>query len=758
MLPTTDAEASAHGTRTPKLAFRPDVEGLRAVAIGLVVGYHAGLPFLPGGFIGVDVFFVISGFLITGLLLAEVQRTGRVSLAAFWARRARRLLPAAVLVLVVTAVASWLVIPRIDHALVGGDIVAAGVYVANLRFAGQATDYLGADRAPSPVLHFWSLGVEEQFYLVWPLLVLAIGVLVVGRLVAARAQAADVEGAGGAAARHARVAVGVAVALAVVGVASFLYSLWLTSESEPWAFFGTPARAWEFAVGGLLAVASAQRKVAAPLVRLVLGWLGLLVVVGAAVRLDADVPYPGTAALWPVLGTALVLAAGASGAAAARSSAPAAAGLGADAALSTWPMRAVGRLSYSWYLWHWPVLVLAAAALGPLSVPAKVLLVLLALVPSALAYRFIERPVHHAASLAGHPRRSLTMGAALSALAVVAGLLLVSVPGGGALASTSAVAASDVEGEAGTGRGPAAPPPPATTASPSPGASSTSPAARPLPAPATGEAITPDPLVARDDLPVTYENGCHLNHGKLASPPCVFADTGSATRVVLLGDSHAAQWFPALEAAAANRGWALVSRTKSGCPAPDVTIWLRSLKRPYDECDTWRESVFADLTGADKPALVLATSTQTESLVSRVDGSRLDGAPAQQEWRDGWDRTLERFTAAGVPVVVLRDTPWPGTDVARCVSEHLDDPSACDVGRGALASPSFDVGTTKGIDGATPLDLTAAMCSAERCPAVIGPRLVYRDDNHLTATFARSLAGRLGVPLAAVIAAGATGG
>jgi hypothetical protein len=188
-----------------------------------------------------------------------------------------------------------------------------------------------------------------------------------------------------------------------------------------------------------------------------------------------------------------------------------------------------------------------------------------------------------------------------------------------------------------------------------------------------------------------------------------------------------------------------------GCPAPDVTIWERSLTRPYEECDAWRSQALSRLTGATRPALVVAAGTETESLVDRGTGQRLSGAAAHQEWRAGWRRTLQALSAAGVPVAVVRDTPWPGVDVAACVSRHLDDPSQCDVGRGALAPTSSDLGTTVGIRGAVAVDLTSSICSSDRCPAVIGPTLVYRDDNHLTATFARSLAGRLAAALAPAI-------
>ena len=203
--------------------FRTDVEGLRAVAIAAVVGYHVGLPLFGGGFVGVDVFFVISGFLITGLLVAEATSTGHVSLTRFWARRARRLLPAATVVLALVALVSWFAIPAIDHQSVGLDVVAAALYVANVRFAVQATDYLASDSAPSPVLHFWSLGVEEQFYVVWPLLIIATAAFLTWRRRTSRSEAT--------AARSVS-RCPLAAVLAVLGVASFLL-LSLIHISEP---------------------------------------------------------------------------------------------------------------------------------------------------------------------------------------------------------------------------------------------------------------------------------------------------------------------------------------------------------------------------------------------------------------------------------------------------------------------------------------------------------------------------------------------
>jgi peptidoglycan/LPS O-acetylase OafA/YrhL len=696
--------------------FRPDVEGLRAIAIVAVVGYHVGLPGFGGGFVGVDVFFFISGFLITGLLVAEVTRDGRVSLSRFWARRARRLLPAATLVLAVVALLSWFALPRLDHRSVGLDVIAAALYVSNIRFAGQATDYLAAESTPSPVLHFWSLGVEEQFYLVWPLLVI---------LVALVARSRRRPGAG---VRR----VHLAAALALLGAASFLLSLRLTDRSEPWAFFGMPTRAWEFALGGLLAIGAAALLRLPVLVRRGAGWVGGALLVGSVVLVDAARPYPGTQALWPVLGTCAVILAG--------TTAPDRA-LGLPRVLTTWPMRAVGRLSYSWYLWHWPALVLAVAVWGELSTPVLLAIALLMLVPAVLSYRFVEQPVRHAQALVADPRRSLLLGLVLSVAAALAGGLLAVAPGGGALASTTPAAAVDKDG----GRGVAPEAPSAPAASATPGASAPSAAIAWPEGP-----LTPDPTDARDDFPVIYRDGCHLPFEDTESPECAFGDTASATTVVLFGDSHAASWFPALRRLAEENGWRLLVRTKSGCPAPDVTILQRRFSRAYDECDTWRRAVLDEL-ARTTPALVVAAGTRTDSLVDRATGDGMASSAAGEEWKAGWRRTLEPLERAGVTVAVMRDTPWPGKDMAACVARNESDPSACDVSRKALDSPAYDVRITAGSPTAHGVDLSDVICDADRCPATRGKYLVYRDTDHLTATFSRALAPHLEKQLAPLL-------
>src|SRR5215212_8279567 len=391
--------------------FRADVEGLRAVAVLAVVVYHAGLSQVRGGFVGVDVFYVLSGFLITGLLWEELQTTAGLRLGAFYGRRARRLLPAAVLVLMVTLAASWVWLSPLQARGAARDAAAAALYVANYRFALQRTDYL-ADASPSPLQHYWSLGVEEQFYLLWPLLLLV--VFLAGRRLRVRSPAVA------------------AAALVPVGVGSFALSLRLTVVAQPWAFFSLPTRAWELAAGGLVALAASRLARLPGLAAATLGWLGLEAILWSITRFGPSTPFPGAAALFPVAGTAAVLAAGC-----------AAPRLGPSLLLGRWPLQLGGRLSYAWYLWHWPLLVLAPAVVGhPLSPVPRLGLAAAGGLLAAATVRLVENPVRFLARLAARPSRSLALGAALTATAAAAAVATASlspVPRGRGVAAPPAV-------------------------------------------------------------------------------------------------------------------------------------------------------------------------------------------------------------------------------------------------------------------------------------------------------------------------------
>ena len=308
--------------------FRPDLQGIRAIAVVLIVLFHAGVPGLSGGYIGVDVFFVLSGYLITGLLVRELGSTGGVGVASFYARRARRILPASFLVLAVTLIASGAILSPIDFASASKDVAASAIYVPNVRFALEQTDYWHP-AAVSPVLHFWSLGVEEQFYLIWPAFL----------LVAWRLGARSTRGLG--------------FWVTVVTLGSLLLGIVLTPLNPTASFYLLPTRAWELGLGAMLVFADGRFRTMPASISAVAGWTGLLMIGAAAVLFDAATPFPGVAALVPVVGTALLVAAGA----AERRSWP-------GPLLASRPMQFFGRISYSLYLWHWPLIVLGAAACG----------------------------------------------------------------------------------------------------------------------------------------------------------------------------------------------------------------------------------------------------------------------------------------------------------------------------------------------------------------------------------------------------------
>jgi len=661
-------------------AFRSDIEGLRALAVLAVLGYHAKVPGFAGGFVGVDVFFVISGFLITGILYSEISRRGAVNLAQFFARRARRLLPASALVLVVTALAGRMLLAPIDHALVAGDLAAAALYAVNLRFAWQSTDYLAGDRDGSPVLHYWSLAVEEQFYLLWPLLLLAVLVWLPRR---ARPSLTALRGF-----------------LLLVCAASFAAALWWTDRAQPWSFFSPWTRAWEFAAGALV---FACRDV---LLRLpsraaaALGWAGLAALLLAVARTE-EVGFPGLSAWLPVLGAAAMIGAGARGSF----------GRGhAGALLSLAPLRLIGRLSYSLYLWHWPVVVYAIHVFGPMHWSQRLAWTAASAIPAALAYRFVEKPIHEGRP--GAPRRPATgawIGAAASLSGLAAGAWL-----------------------AGAALWPSAATPPAADSDRPP-------------------SLQAQLATVREDLPTVYRDGCHLSISATESGPCVYAHADGAVRVVLLGDSKAAQWFPALEAIASARGWRLESLTKSGCPAPDVALWSTNLSRAYRECDLWREAVFARL-AQERPDLILVASVYPGVIYDPTRGENADAQDSRALWAQGWTRSLQRLRDAGRQVALLKDTPTAPQDMASCVSAHVSSPSECDFAPPAevLAALERDAAADAGVPV---IDLAGQYCRDGRCSAVIDGLLVYRDKTHFTPAFVRHLGTALAARLDEILTA-----
>lgn len=372
---------------------RLDIQGLRAVAVALVVLFHAGIPGVGGGYVGVDVFFVISGFLISTHLLEALQSRGGVGFGAFYARRARRLLPAAfaVIVLTVVAAAIWVSPPQFDAVV--RDAIAAVLYVPNIVFAYRATDYL-ADVTPSLFMHYWSLGVEEQFYLIWPAVLLGLFARfgLRGRM---------------------------AAAIATVSAVSFVLCVWLTDFSQPNAFFTPFARLWEFGLGALVAFAVLGRdRLFGDRIGALAGWAGLAAIVAGGVLFSTATEYPGYAVAMPVAGTALLIAAGP-------------VRWGPVVILGLRPFTWLGDISYSVYLVHWPLLVIPLAATGYLhALPMSLrLLIVAACIPLAwLLYTYVEQPGQRVGWLnPARPGRTLKaavagMAAVIAAVFTVAGL------------------------------------------------------------------------------------------------------------------------------------------------------------------------------------------------------------------------------------------------------------------------------------------------------------------------------------------------
>ncbi len=657
--------------------FRPDVEGLRAVAILAVLACHAGIPFLAGGYVGVDVFFVISGYLITRLLLGEMQRDNRISLRGFYARRAKRLLPLSALLLATVGVLSIIIFSPVRAAEVSGDIIAAAVYAANWHFAAQSVDYFAQGLEPSPVLHLWSLAIEEQFYVVWPGLMLAVTWW-------RRRRGKSVRG------------VLWATVVVIIG-ASFVYGLQLTDQKPAFAYFSTFGRAWELGLGAALALLGTVKmpRVAAAM----LGWVGVGAIVYGCLAFGETTPFPGTSALAPTLGAAALILAGAA--------LPATARGGAGFLLSRAPMRHIGRVSYSWYLWHWPLLIFAAAIWGPLSVAAGIAVVAVSWLPAVVSHILLEDPVRRAPALSRLPNRALLLGATCMGVAILAGIAVREFQ-----PTLHTAPISEVRGAA------------ALPDQPTPQL--------------VAKAVRPNPLRASADRSRVFYDGCLVGIEGTNSNKCLYGDPHGRKTVVLFGDSHAMQYFPPLERLAEKFHWRLVALTKAECTPAEVEIRSMVADREYSQCDVWRQGALKRIETGDKNTTVVLSSDTAYTAYGK-NGEQLSGKENADALEAGYRKTLDRINAAGPQTVVIRDTPASSQDVPSCVSEDLTDLENCAFPEPREWTRDFDERAAKATPGTHLIDLTAEICPSRLCRAVIGNALVYRDKSHLTATFARTL-------------------
>ncbi|MGZ4229888.1 MAG: acyltransferase family protein [Solirubrobacteraceae bacterium] len=676
--------------------FRRDVEGLRAVAILLVVLYHVHAGLAPGGYVGVDVFFVISGFLITGQLVRELRTDGRISFMGFYARRARRILPAAVLTVIVTAVASAVLLEPLAAKRALDDVLPAVYFGANVHFAAQGTDYFNAGLSPSPIQHFWSLAVEEQFYIVWPLLLVASSFVWLG---APRRSGL---------ARGRRPMLGaVTVVLVILAAISLMASIRQTATSPSWAYFSIVTRAWELAVGAMVALALPLSARLNRRVAIALSWVGLGCIALAAARFSDTTAYPGDSALLPVLGAAAVIWGG---------SALAGTRFGAQALLATPPFQRVGAWSYSWYLWHWPALVLAPAVLGhPLSELQAVAVALVSLAIAVTSFVLVERPIRRIQIVARRPALGLSAGglAAASAIAIVilSGSLvgpLTSTAAPVTLTARDAFASSSLRADLIAGA--------QTTKVPS--------------------NLQPQLSALASALPRIIADGCELGSGRDEIKPCVYGARDSDTTVVLFGDSHAGHWFDALNWISRERDWRLVVITKEGCTAAEVTI----KDSDNDACADWREKAKARIAELHPALVIVSWARWLEAWSSPKAGvPTLYGGP----WQDGVAAIFQFLRRSAKQVIFIADTPYPKHSAPDCVAGHLSDVRPCTRQRSestvlpAVKAAELRLAKQQQINS---IDPTSWFCAPKVCPVIVGNILVYHDKSHMTTEWSRFIA------------------
>ncbi|HEY8374191.1 MAG TPA: acyltransferase family protein [Pseudonocardiaceae bacterium] len=660
--PRRSSPEKADGSSGTASGYRPELDGLRAVAALLVVIYHIWLGRVSGG---VDVFFLISGFLITGQLYRASTRQ-QLDLRRTWGRMLARLLPAAAVVLVTVTAAGVLFLPENRWLQTIREIFASALFFENWQLAADSVDYLARGNETSVVQHFWSLSVQGQFYLLWPLLVALVA------LVARRA---------GLTLRRSLV-----VTLLVVFAASLAYSVWLTAENQPLAYFHFFTRVWEFALGGLLAVVI-QSITLGRAVRVILGWLGVVGLVSCGLALQVSTVFPGYIALWPTLSAVCVLLAGTTDSR-----------VGADRFLASAPLRYLGRISYALYLWHWPVLlfyVVVRERPEGVGLLGGAGIVLVSLVLAVLTHHLVEEPVR-SARLTNRARWgsfAVAAAALVPVLAVAGTWQFVSLQ----KADWGTIAQDDLD---------------------HPGARARTPgfeyAGRP------DAPLVPPFIALGNDWAGITVGECRESHRHPELVTCSTpAEEPPERHILVVGDSHAAQYLGALIPITERRNWRISAITKGACP---LTTDSDSL--PGDQsCLDWNAAIIDEIVELGPDAVfTIGTRDVRVGLTERTP----PGYVAQ--WR--------KLEEAGIPVLAVRDNPRYDFSPAACVEAKGPDAPECSTPRAALLAPEPPYRQLPDLpSNVSFLDFSDYFCDEEKCPPVIGNVLVYIDDNHISGTY-----------------------
>jgi len=725
---TPDAASAAAGKSATRI-FRGDIEGLRAVAVIVVIFDHL-LGWPTGGFVGVDVFFVISGFLITSLLLKEHARTGRISLVDFYRRRIRRILPISLLVLVVTVASGFVLLPTARAVNTLWDGIYSALFVANWRFAFVGTDYLQATNAVSPLQHYWSLAVEEQFYFVWPFLLIIVFVLTGRRTLSARALIATV-----------------AAITGIITLGFFVWSLLETSSSPAIAYFSTGARAWELGVGALLAAAAPAIAKLPDTLRPVLAWLGLVLIVASLVLINRDSAFPAPWGLVPVAGAALVIAAG----------------IGQPQQRWLFPLtnpvsRYVGKISYSLYLWHFPVVILLATVFtsdSPFYLPlALVLMTAL----SVFSFHFVEDPIRHSLWLESEQTRQrerlmrpvrADRGGIRPAQAWIGALVVVTV----VVVSVSFVALNNR-----TSPGDSANTSP-TGVEGNPGVSATDDPAVGAPAAATllsarqaaisaalvsttWPETTPDfdALGDGSGAPEWVDDNC-LSVSEKNAAGCLYGNPAATKTAVLLGDSMAISYMPAIRAALEPLGYNVQSLTMFSCPAVNISVAPKNASdASAAKCDNHHAWVYGEVARLS-PDLVIMSSL-AGSIVRLASGN--EGAAALAEWQQATTDTITSLQGVAQQVAVL-SAPPASTPFAECKT-LTSAPADCIYNPSSLYQKvveSEQKATEQFGDFAQYVNVVPWLCSNDSCPSFIDDTPQFFDGQHFVREASAQLGGLL---------------
>ncbi|MDI6024667.1 acyltransferase family protein [Corticibacterium sp. UT-5YL-CI-8] len=635
-----------------------EVQCLRAIAVGMVFIFHLWPQWLSGGYVGVDVFFVISGFLITGKLTRAAERDGKISLLEFYAGRVRRLLPAATLVLLATFAAMFAFLPSARWEETTAQILASALYVENWALAAKSVDYLSADADPSPVQHYWSLSIEGQFYAVWPLLIIA------AIWIAKRFNVSS---------RPLIIAV-----VSTVFAVSLAASILLTEQDPGYAYFVTHTRIWELALGGLLALTLHHGQGLPGSMRIGLSVLGLFAILWSAIFYTPSTIFPGLAALVPTLGTAAVIVAGDTR-------------IGGFRRWRAGWLIWLGDRSYSLYLWHWPLILFYNGWQEQIGLVDGIGLVAMAVLLSHISYEYIEQRYRYP------NRRSewLPLAGGLGSIAV-------SVAAFGVLQYWMVS-----QGSAGVTFADARYPGPAVLLS---GVSS----------PPNIEPIPPLAVLKRD-LPSVY-NKCHQNQKRAEPVHCILGNPQGRKTIAVVGDSHAANWIPALERIATENDWRLLTFTKSACAFSRVEVQLKG--KPYTSCMEWRENVVESIKANPVDIIFIGQSPYRY----------IDKEVMARGLRSIWSE----LSQSGIRIIPIQDTPFMPFQPEECLAKN--DSKLCVAPRREVLPPDVFEHASREMNGIRVVDMNDAICGPENCETIVGNMIVWRDRHHLSATYSAALA------------------